>query len=91
MKERTIKTVYYIRGKEPKVTRSLDANRAVATCVLHMQINQYASHLAEVYDDDTGELHAVIKRSIQGQLHIAYNRDPVKYETKYAMSHLLSL
>lgn len=91
MSKLTIKTVYYRRGEDPKITRSGNANRAVANCVLHMQINQYGSHLAEVYDDETGELHAQIKRSVTGAIHIVYSRDPLKYETKYAFGHLLSL
>lgn len=86
-----IKTVYYRRGEDPKITRSGNANRAVATCILHMQINQYGSHIAEVYDDDTGELHAQIKRSVSGTITIVYSRDPLKYETKYAPGYLLGL
>lgn len=88
---RTIKTVYYRRGKNPRINRSMDANRAVATCVLHMQINQYEAHAAEVYDDETGELHAAIKRDIHGNIRIVYNRDPVVHETKYALAHLIGL
>jgi hypothetical protein len=86
---RTIKTVYHIHGKEPKVIRSMNANRAVTQCVAHMQINQYGSHIAEVYDNDTGELHAQIKRDVKGTLTIYFRRDPSQYETKYAISHLI--
>lgn len=91
MTTRTIKTVYYRRGQDPRVNRSTDANRAVATCVLHMQINQYGAHAAEVYDDETGALHAAIKRSVTGTITIVYSRDPAQYETKYALAHILSL
>jgi hypothetical protein len=89
--KRTIKTVYYRRGEDPRVTRSSDANRAVATCVLHMQINHYGAHAAEVYDDETGELHAALRRSVTGRITIEYQRDPAKYETKYAVGHLLAI
>jgi len=87
----TIKTVYHIRGKSPKVNRSYNANRAVMQCVAHMQINHYGAHVAEVYDDGTGELHAQVKRKADGSLHIHFQRDPQNFETKYAMSHLLGL
>lgn len=86
---RPIKTVYHRRGDKPQVNRSSDANRAVGTAVLHMQINQYASHVCEVYDEETGELHAQIKRSVDGTLKIVYSRDPSKYETRYATSFLI--
>lgn len=84
-----IKTVYYIRGRDPKVLRSKDANRAVAQCVAHMQINHYGSHVAEVFDDVTGELHAQIRRKVNGEIHIWYKRDPREFETRFAMSFLL--
>lgn len=87
--ETGIKTVYHRRGEDPKVNRSKDANRAVAQCVRHMMINHYGSHLAEVYDAETGELHAQIKRSVDGSLKIVFQRDPSKYETKYAVSFLV--
>jgi hypothetical protein len=89
--ETGIKTVYYRRGKDPKVNRSKDANRAVGTCVLHMQINQYGAHLAEVYDAETGERHCAVKRSVTGKLTIEYDRDPAKFETKYAIGFVLNL
>jgi hypothetical protein len=89
MSNLNIKTVYYIRGRDPKVIRSKDANRAVAQCVAHMQINHYGSHVAEVYDDVTGELHAQIKRNAKGELHIWYARNPQDFETRFAVSFLL--
>lgn len=87
--EFTIKTVYHIRGKKPRIVRSKNANRAVMQCVGHMQINHYGSHLAEVYDEDTGERHCCVKRSIPGELNIEFDRDPAKFETKYAASYIL--
>ena len=86
-----IKTIYYRRGDEPKINKSKNANRAVTTCVAHMQINHYGAHLAEVFDVGTGELHAVIKRNVKGDLHIYLKRDARDFETKYAIGHLLGL
>lgn len=88
---RPIKTVYYRTGLDPQVNRSADANRAIATCVLHMQVNHYGARSAEVYDDETGELHAVIRRNISGTLTIIPKRDLQKFETKYALGHLIGL
>lgn len=88
---RNIKTKYYVgkRYHDPvRVNHSSDANTAVATCVLHMQINHYGATSAEVYDDESGQLHAIVTRSISGQIQIAYKRDPLKYETRLAIGAL---
>lgn len=84
-----IKTVYLIKNDKPKIRRSKDANRAVAQCVRHMMVNHYGADVAEVFDDQTGELHAQIKRKKDGTLVIYFKRDPSKFETKYALSYLL--
>jgi len=79
---RTIATEYSFRGNVVKVNRSANPNKAVATCILHMQINQYGATVAEVYDLETGELHAQIKRQTNGNITIAYKRDPMNYVLK---------
>ncbi len=60
---RPIRSVYYsdlsARTVE-KVNRGAHARSAVPRAVDHMQVNHYAAALCEVYDDTTGELHAVI-------------------------------
>lgn len=89
---RTIKTKYYVgkRYNEPvKVNSALDANHAVATCILHMQINHYGATSAEVYDDESGQLHAVVTRSVTGMIQITYKRDPAKYETRLAIGAIM--
>jgi hypothetical protein len=87
-----IKTVYYDRRAQPlQINRSMDPNRAVAQCVLHMQINHYGASAAEVYDNETGELHAAIKRSIQGNLSIVYQRNPQDFERRYAIGFLFDV
>jgi hypothetical protein len=83
-----IKTVYLSRGAELKVNRSSDANRAVAQCVYHMQVNHYGARVAEVYDSHTGELHAQVLRRISGDIKIVYRRDPCKYERKLSLHAL---
>lgn len=95
---RNIKTKYYVgkRYSDPIQTNSsMDANRTVALAVLHMQVAHYrdiegnAATSCEVYDDASGQLHAIITRSpASGQIQIAYKRNPEKYETRLAIGAL---
>lgn len=88
--ETGIKTVYFIRGKKPIVNhRSKNPNRAVQAAVGHMQINQYGSHLCEVFNGETGERYAAIKRSVTGRLTIDYDYDTRAQETKYSLAFIL--
>lgn len=83
---RNIKTHYFDHKRETlKVNSSSDANHAVATCVLHMQINRYGATSAQVYDDSNGELHADIRRHQSGTITIQYKRDPAKYERRLSL------
>lgn len=67
-----------------KVTSSSNANRAVANCVMRMQVNEYGATVAEVYDDETGDLHAVVKLRPNGNLSIEYHRNPIVYAAAVA-------
>jgi adenine deaminase len=70
-----ISTVYY-RGKlVVKANRASRANNAVPRAVAHMQINRYQASVAEVFDLTTGELHAVIRRAVSGDIHIVFKRE----------------
>lgn len=83
--KRLVKTSYMDGSYDRiKVTSSSDANRAVANCVMRMQVNEYGATVAEVYDDETGDLHAVVKRWVDGRLNIVYHRDPIIYAEKVA-------
>lgn len=83
---RTIKTVYFDHKRDViKTNSSSDANKSVATCVLHMQINRYGAKSAQVYDDQTGELHADISRAQSGTITINYKRDPREYEIRLSL------
>lgn len=98
MSNRTVKTKYYVgkRFNEPIQTNSnKDANMAVAHAVLHMQVAHYrdtngnAATSCEVYDSESGQLHAIVTRSpATGQIQIVYKRDPEKYETRLAIGAL---
>lgn len=76
---RPIRSVYYsdltARTVE-KVNRGLHARSAVPRAIDHMQVNHYSALLCEVYDDTTGELHAVIRRKVdKGEIVILYRRE----------------
>lgn len=94
---RNIKTKYYVgkRFGEPIQTNSgTDANMAVAQAVLHMQIAHYRDQnrnpatACEVYDNETGTLHAVVTRSPLGAIQIAYKRNPEEFERRIAIGAL---
>jgi hypothetical protein len=96
---RNIKTKYYVgkRYSDPIQTNSAsDANMAIAQSVLRMQIGFYtdskgnAATSCEVYDNESGQLHAVVTRSpASGQIQITYKRDPAKYETRLAIGAIV--
>lgn len=72
---RTIQTTYYFNKMVVKNTASLHANNAVPNCVKHLQTNDYEANVAEVYDSETGELHAVITRRVNGSIVIIFKRE----------------
>jgi hypothetical protein len=85
---RPIKTKYYAGKELLRTNSSTDANRAIAQCVYHMQVNHYGSNVAEVYDDTSGQLHAQVTLSPNGNVKIVYQLDPRSFERKIAWSAL---
>lgn len=65
------------RGSPVKVNRGRWAIRSVPNAIMHMQLDTYQARLCEVWDETTGELHAQIKRSVNGDLTIHYGRKVV--------------
>ncbi len=63
---RTIVTVFYCGRRIVKVNLAVHPNKAVLHCVNHLQFNRYEATHAEIYDDVTGMVHAVFRRSIAG-------------------------
>jgi hypothetical protein len=97
MFNRPIKTKYFVgkRYADPIQTNSSrDANTAVAQAVLHMQVAHYRDDngnpatSCEVYDNESGMLHAIVTRSAMGQLQISYKRNPEAYEVRLAIGAL---
>lgn len=76
MSTRPIRTDYYRRSKLVKSTHSTWANNAVGNAVKHMRSQRYDSSHCEVYDQTTGELHAVL-RYFMGK-----NRTEIVYKQK---------
>jgi hypothetical protein len=75
---RQILTVYYadFQARHPvKKIRSMHANTACTACFNHMQLNHYGAAIAEVHDERDGVLHAVFKRSINGDVHALFERE----------------
>lgn len=62
------------RGEPVRVNRARWALKAVPNAIIHMQLDTYRARLCEVYDESTGELHAQIKRGINGDITIHYAR-----------------
>ena len=82
MNSRNIKTVYYAgstaMSNVVKTTSSAYSFNAVPNAIRHLQTNEYEATLCEVYDENNGALHAVIKRSVKGEIHILFKREVKK-------------
>lgn len=75
---RPIRTEYYAattRRQLIKTTHARWATKAVPNAVFHMQFNEYDAQLCEVWDCETGELHAQIKRDVNGNIRIVFLRE----------------
>ena len=81
---RAIRTVFYRNKQVVKMNRAADAARAVLHCIDHMQSNRYEADAAEVFNEDDGTLHAVIRMTMKG-IEIVYNRE----STSDMISHYL--
>lgn len=66
VKAMPIRTVYYLDGQIVKINRAAYANRAVVNCIALMQSNKYEANVAEVFNEDTGTLYAVIRCTVNG-------------------------
>ena len=61
---RVIETIYYRGNAVVKRNLAAYANNGVVRCVDHMQRNSYQATVAEVFNNRTGKLHAVVRSSI---------------------------
>jgi hypothetical protein len=77
---RPVLTTYYEDLKAKKVVRRNRSSaplRAMELCLRHMRRNNYDARLAEVYDETTGKLYGVMKRTADGQVHPVFE-EPLK-------------
>lgn len=76
---RPIVTTYYADMKAKKLVRTTQAkwsNNAVLHAVNHMQLNHYEASVCEVYDAQSGTLHAVIvRRPTRDKIEIVFKRE----------------
>jgi hypothetical protein len=85
---RSVTTKYYVLKdyRNPvKINRASDVDRAVANAYLHMQHGDYgsveqrlAASMAEVYDEESGLLYAIVKRDVKGDVRISFKDDTTK-------------
>lgn len=69
-----VKSVFR-RGKEVvRVNSAGTGTNAVPLCVKHMRANDYEATVAEVHNERNGRLYAVVKRDVQGNVHILYEQ-----------------
>lgn len=76
--DRPIRAVFY---EDFKATKAIKINRGkhpekmVQRCHAHMRKNTYGAVLAEVFNENTGKLHSQVKRKINGDLEIHFERE----------------
>lgn len=75
---RPIVTSYY--GHSGKIliwqNRAKDPENAMDLAYKHMRRNHYGAFVAEVYNEDTGELYSVVIHPVAGKIVTIFERDP---------------
>jgi hypothetical protein len=78
--KRTIRAVYYNGKKEAIRTNHGSWPRTMTLhAVDHLQLDSYGATVCEVFDIETGTLHAVLTRSVK-KVEIIYKREPKNYD-----------
>lgn len=71
MSQRQVMSIYYRGSKIVKLTRALYPNNAVVNAVMHMTTNDYSATHVEVFNQQEGQLYAVLRNSLkEGKLHM---------------------
>ncbi len=80
MNARKIQSTYYGMAKEVvQINLAKYERSAIMRATDHMSMNDYAAAVCVVFDTNTAEEHATITRSVTGELHISYKRDPTRF------------
>ena len=74
---RHIVTTFYYGREVRKINRGSCPAKAVLHCIGHLQSNKYAARIAQIVDEDTGKLYAVITRNIVGKITIHYQDEAI--------------
>lgn len=75
MSSRPIRSVFYQRNEAVRTNHSKWANTAVPNAVGHLQLRRYDATHCEVFDSSTGELHAVLKVNMKGDIAVLFKRE----------------
>lgn len=75
---RNIITTYYGRSGREELwyNRGLDADTCIDRAFSRMRQNTYGAFVAEVWNEDSGELYAVIIHSTTGEIRTIFQKDP---------------
>ena len=77
MSIRHIVTTYYFGREVKKINRGSKPDVAILHCIGHLQKNRYAARIAQITDETTGKLLAVITRNIVGKITIHYQDEAI--------------
>lgn len=70
-----IRTIYRLGRETQRINAAGSGTTAVPLAVMHMRCNSYEADVAEVFNNDTGKLHAVLRRSVTGKVTILYETE----------------
>ena len=79
-RKRTIRAVYYNGKKDPIATNFGKWPRTMTLhAVDHLQLDSYGARACEIFDIETGTLHAVLTRTLY-KVNIVFERNPTKFD-----------
>ncbi len=85
--ERKIITTYFDhRGIAVKINKASTPQNASRMAFDHLQWGDYDARVASVHDDNMGELHAILKVDVRGNISTVFKRD-AKTPTCLVMDH----
>jgi len=78
-RKRTIRAVYYNGKKDPVATNFGKWPRTMTLHALdHLQTDNYGARACEIFDIETGTLHAVLSRTLY-RVEVIFKRNPTEH------------
>lgn len=75
---RNIRTEYYNHKAETlKVNNASSPRSAILRAVDHLQTNTYGAKVADIFDNETAELYAVVVSDLHGKISIAFQKHEI--------------